>query len=104
MIDINIEFYKWVKGTEKYYANRGVGLDYLKVNNVDIEITDNPATRADYLTEKYMGSVIVWKSGFMDIQIMDIETEKMVLYEHFDCISVNEFEECLKVFFEILFM
>jgi hypothetical protein len=84
-------FYKW------FYDNR------TKLNNKGIqteEITKsppnpNPSVSADHTTETYMGRVTVWKSGLIDVEILDQCSAKRVYYKHFEITDENPNEEYL---------
>ncbi|OPH47377.1 hypothetical protein BC351_40190 [Paenibacillus ferrarius] len=99
---MNNKFLLWVKSKESV----------LQISNITCEIRDstaeviekkseNPCQIVFFDSGKKMGSVCVWKSGFMDIEILDFDTEKKEYYKHSDDIGLNpDFDDILREFLD----
>jgi hypothetical protein len=63
----------------------------------------NPSVCAHHSTEKKMGEVIVWKSGFIDMIIFDIQSGEQIFYKHLNLsVKYSEIENLLDEYIEKL--
>ncbi len=62
----------------------------------------NPCQVVYFYTEAHTGYVSVWRSGYMDMEILDNETEKTAYYRHLDDIRGLTFDNLLKEFFQAM--
>lgn len=56
----------------------------------------------EHMSKKCIGQISVWKSGLMDVEILDIETENRLLYEHYEVTKDTNFDDILQTYVEIM--
>lgn len=75
---MNLKFKKWLDNNRVFLYKKNI-----KVENVVTagEQSNDPSTRADFLSNKYLGCVTVWRSGSVDLEILDIEKISTVFFD-----------------------
>jgi hypothetical protein len=63
------------------------------------EKTDNPAIRVDVETSRVLGRLTVWESGNCTMEVIDIESEQMLMDEYRHLTSDN-FDNSFRSFFQ----
>lgn len=92
-------FLKWNEENKNNLAGSGITIDCILVPDGAI---NNNCIAVDYLTKKCLGRVSVWETGNIDVEILDIESEKSLLYEHYEGDDQSDFEKLLSKFFRVL--
>lgn len=92
-------FLKWNEENRVKLDKIGITIEQIIAND---EPSDNRGIAVDYLSKICLGRVSVWESGDVDIEILDINSEEVLLYEHFDSLKTVDFHELLKGFFVIM--
>jgi len=92
-------FLQWNEENHKALNNMGVTIDQILMSK---EPTNNVCVAIDYLSKACLGRVSVWESGNIDIEILDIDSEKVLLYEHYDFDKSPDFWNLLKDYFNIM--
>lgn len=91
-------------------------MDWLKANNMMLfdmgieteNIRESPEDSLDQsitveqASEKCLGQVSVWKSGLIDVEVLEIESESTVLYEHHELDENVDYGSILKKYFEAM--
>lgn len=96
---MNMKFKKWIEDNKKRLSKKNI-----KVENVvsSGEQSNDPSTRADFFSSKYLGCVTVWKSGNVDVEILDIEKISTVFFDN-NKVDINtDFDRFLENFFNKL--
>lgn len=91
-------FSKWVQETKEYYEDRGISVDYIKINDEG----DESSAVVDYITSNSLARITVLRRGFADLEILDIDTEQNVYYKHFEINKEVNWVDLLSEFFSIL--
>jgi radical SAM superfamily enzyme YgiQ (UPF0313 family) len=90
--------------------------EWLKENNMKLlamgieteNIRESPEDSLDqgltveHVSKKCLGQISIWKSGLMDIEVLEIETESRMLYEHHELDENVDFSVILNHYFEIM--
>lgn len=45
---------------------------------------DEPCARIDQSTEVCIGRICAWRNGAIDLEVLDIETEKQLMIAHYE--------------------
>lgn len=92
-------FLEWIKEIRDGLEEKGIMTDHINVTSNDVP---NPSTIVDHSTQYCMGRVSVWETGQMDVEVLHIDTEKTLLYEHYNLEKKNEFSKALRKYFGVL--
>lgn len=92
-------FLQWNEENHKRLDKMGITIDQIIEND---EPTDNNGMAVDYLSEICLGRVSVWQSGDVDIEILDISSEEVLLYKHYDSLKIVDFDKLLQEFFDVM--
>ena len=93
------EFFKWVEAKRDELEQLGITTGNI---NVTDRIVPNPSTSVDHFSQACIGRVSVWETGQMDTEVMHIETEKRLLFEHFELDLDPEYDKILRDYFQVL--
>ena len=99
---MNKKFLEWARKRKNYLLQVGISSEIPDFEQAieDKKLT-NPCQTVYYDSEARIGSVSVWQSGCMDIEIIDCVTEEIEYYRHFDKIKSSiAFDNILEEFFE----
>ena len=124
---INTIFLQWIDSKQKDFLKAGIVIDGVYTNfqveknfsdsigitinyfngvePIDINQTDiyDFATSLDFSTNKFLGRICVWGSEQMDIEILDINMEKTILYDYYELKEEKvDFDNYLSKYIEIL--
>ncbi len=80
---------------------------YLDQNGVSVIIkrsapSDNNSTRADFDTSNGIGKITLWESGDCDFELLDVNTEKTILWENQMIHSTDKLDEAINIFIDKL--
>lgn len=56
----------------------------------------------EHISKSCLGQISIWKSGLMDIEIIDIETENRLLYEHHEFEQTPNFDDLLHKYIRMM--
>lgn len=70
-------FYKWFNDNKTKLNNKGIQTEKISKSIPN----PNPSVIADHTTETHMGRVTVWKSGLIDMEILDQSSAETVFYK-----------------------
>ncbi len=96
---MDIKFKQWAKGTAKILLNKGITTD--NVINAGQE-SNNSSTRVDHMTDNCLGRITVWKSGDINMEVLDVETSDTILFENYTMEEHAKFETYLEEYFRVL--
>lgn len=71
---------------------KGYGFVY---NLTYCEPTEDPTMRLDFESPLHFGRVTAWESGACDLEVIEIQTGKVVFFEHHELSSESEFHNIL---------
>ena len=96
---MNIKFKEWLEKNKENLCKKNI-----KVENVvnSGEQSNDPSTRADFFSNKYLGCVTVWRSGSIDIEILDIEKISTVFFDNRKIDINTDLDSFLEDFFDKL--
>ncbi len=92
-------FLQWNEENRKKLDKMGITIDQIIEND---EPTDNDGVAVDYLSEICLGRVSVWESGDVDMEILNISSEEVLLYKHYDSLMIVDFNKLLQEFFDVM--
>ena len=92
-------FLQWNEENRKKLDKMGITIDQIIKND---EATDNDGIAVDYLSEICLGRVSVWESGDVDMEILNINSEEVLLYKHYDSLKTVGFNQLLQEFFDVM--
>jgi hypothetical protein len=98
---MHLIFKTWLERKADMIIAMGISVDSIKITSGMGELP-NPAIVVDHSMHSRIGQIIVWKSGFMDIEIFDINSGNRLLWQHEDLRDAPIFENILKTYFQIL--
>lgn len=75
-------FYKWFNDHKEKLQNIGIQTDLIEKSTQFSN--PNLSVFADHLTDTKFGRVTVWKSGFINMEILDIQSEELIFFKHLD--------------------
>lgn len=75
---MNLNFKKWIEDNKKNLYEKNIVVKNIVTSG---EKSNDPSTRADFFSAKYLGCVTVWKSGSIDIEVLDIEKISTVFFD-----------------------
>lgn len=91
-------FLNWNKKNKDVLEHVGITIDYIS----NLKEENNDSIAIDYLTKRCIGRVSVWATGYIDVEILDIDSERSLLYEHYECDNQMDYGKLLSHFFQIL--
>jgi aminopeptidase C len=98
---MNKLFLQWAKEHTKELVERGIVSEIPDLTRGIVEKKlQNPCQVVYYYSDTHVGYVSVWRTGIMDMEILNFETEKLEYYRHFDEIKNLSFENILEEFFQ----
>lgn len=92
-------FLKWNEENQNTFAQEGITIDHIMIPDED---NDDNCVAIDYLTKNCLGRVSVYEAGDVEVEILDVDSEESLLYEHYECDSQTDFESLLGIFFSVL--
>ncbi|WP_402876306.1 hypothetical protein [Paenibacillus illinoisensis] len=71
---------------------------------VNEQYIPDPSTGFGHESECAMGQVTVWESGQMEYEVVNIETEELILWKYIEQIQEDnpDFDKLLHVYFQVL--
>jgi hypothetical protein len=73
-------FYKWFNENKASLVNKGIQTEEIKQSVPNT----NPNVVAEYTTDMRIGRVTVWKSGLIDMEILEQSSMETVFYRHLE--------------------
>ena len=96
----NNYFNEWLVLNSHRVAQMGI-VQNISVNEGVGELP-NPTVVVEHSSGQRIGQVIVWESGFIDFEVMNIKTGELILWEHRDLEGQPNFDNILGKYFELL--
>lgn len=90
---------EWLNENKLKLLEMGIETENVRVspdNSIDQAVT------VEQLSKTCIGQVSIWRSGLIDIEILDIETERRLLYEHYELTQVPDFNKLFKKYIKIM--
>jgi len=72
------KFHKWFTDNKTALENKGIQTDEIKQSVPN----SNPSIFAEHTTDTRIGRVTVWKSGLIDMEILEQSSMETVFYRH----------------------
>lgn len=99
---IRNKFKQWAESRIDKLNVDSISSEFIK-HKIDESRVPNPSTGVIHESENCIGQVIVWESCQMEYEVVNIETEEMILWKYIEKVSNDsDFNEILKVYFEVL--
>ncbi|QMV41317.1 immunity protein TriTu family protein [Cohnella cholangitidis] len=97
------KFQQWVESKKSELEAVSVAMEYVMHKNPDERRIPDPSTGVIYESERCLGQVIVWKSRQMEYEVVNIDSEEMILWKYIGRLPDEpDFNEILKQFFDVL--
>lgn len=96
---MNKRLIEWLRTNNTILVDMGIETENVRESPVD---SLDQGVTFEHASEKCLGQVSVWKSGLMDIEVLEIESESRVLYEHHELDENVDFGSILKRYFEAM--
>lgn len=71
----------WIKEYQDSLMKKGITTD--EIFNTGDSVNE-PCTRIDQSTEICIGRICAWRNGIIDLEVLDIETEKQLMMAHYE--------------------
>lgn len=98
---MHLSFKKWIEDKSAELLTNGIKTIIVRFIEPDGELAD-PVIVVEHLASEYMGEVMVWQSGNMDFEVLEVDSGKMILWQHKELECESEFEDALKEYFDVL--
>ncbi|WP_156487451.1 immunity protein TriTu family protein [Neobacillus novalis] len=94
-------FYRWFNDHKEKLQKMGIQTDLISKSIQSCN--PNPSIFVDHLTSTRGGRVTVWKSGFIDMEILDIQSVELIFFKHLDLtVEYSDIENLLDEYIEKL--
>ncbi|OAB38298.1 hypothetical protein PMSD_08030 [Paenibacillus macquariensis subsp. defensor] len=100
---IRNKFKQWANSNIEELRIVNILTELVKHNNIDESHLPNPSTGIIHESKSCLGQVIVWESHQMEYEVLNIETEEMILWKYIEKIADEpNFDDILKDYFQVL--
>ncbi|BBH20450.1 hypothetical protein Back11_17950 [Paenibacillus baekrokdamisoli] len=100
---IRKKFKQWADSNIEELRIVNISTEFVKHNNIDESRVPNPSTGIIHESESCLGQVIVWESHQMEYEVVNIETEEMILWKYIEKIAGEpNFDDILNEYFQVL--
>ncbi|NLV37378.1 MAG: hypothetical protein GXY17_11980 [Clostridiaceae bacterium] len=96
---MNKRVIEWLRANNIILDNMGIQTENIRESPKD---SIDQGVTVEHASEKCLGQISIWESGLMDIEVVEIESESRVLYEHYELDQNADFTDILKQYFEIM--
>ncbi|QEH70631.1 hypothetical protein QTL86_22690 [Cellulosilyticum sp. ST5] len=72
---------KWIEKNRYKLEEIGITTDEIITTSEEVEL---PCIRVDQSTDKCIGRICVWKDGTIDLEVLDIQTERRLMFAHYE--------------------
>jgi hypothetical protein len=98
---MNEVFLQWAKEHEKDLLERGIVSEIPDLSKEVLEKKlQNPCQVVYFYSKTHLGFVSVWKSGIMDMEILNAENSNLEFYQHIDDVTKMNMDDILESFFK----
>lgn len=77
---MNEIFYKWLNENQVRLGKKGIQTQNISKSPQN----PNPSVFTDHYYVNKLGRITVWKSGIIDMEILDEQSEETVFHKHFE--------------------
>lgn len=88
---------KWINENRNKLVEGGIITDEIVVTSEEIE---KPCIRVDQSTDKCIGRICAWSDGTIDLEVLDIQTEKRLMIAHYE--EQNEIECFIQPYIKVM--
>lgn len=100
---IRCKFQKWAEGNLECLRNNNISTEFVKPDIDEVELLAKPFIGIINESQNCMGQIIVYKSREMDCEVIDIQTEELLLFEYHEDIKDDiDFNKVLSTYFTVL--
>jgi hypothetical protein len=97
------KFQLWAENKKNELEEESIKMEYVKHKNPDESRIPDPSTGISYESENCLGQVTVWKSRQIEYEVVNIDTEEMILWKYIERLPDEpDFNEILEQFFHVL--
>lgn len=96
---MNKLFMEWLNENKEKLRQIGIQTESIKESPVS---SLNQGVTIENISKNCLGQVSVWHSGLMDIEVLEIETESRLLYEHYEFSQAPDFSKVLQKYVKIM--
>ncbi|MCQ6564117.1 immunity protein TriTu family protein [Paenibacillus mendelii] len=97
------KFKYWVEKSKGELENSLITTEFIKYKTLDESLIPDPSTGIIHESKNCFGQVIVWESGQMEYEVLNIRTEEMILWRYFEKVPDEpDFDNILAEYFFVL--
>ncbi|MFC9709233.1 hypothetical protein ACFTRD_13885 [Paenibacillus sp. NPDC056933] len=95
---------QWAEQYAERLQSLGISTERVKAESVGPHLIPDPSTGFIHESKYALGQVTVWESKQMEYEVVNIETEELILWKYVERIESDEpdFNEMLSEYFEVL--
>lgn len=101
---IRKQFNQWAEQKAGPLRTLHITTESVNHGHVDEHYIPDPSTGFVHESEYAMGQVTVWESRQMEVEVVNIETEELILWKYIEQIEdeTPDFDELLQGYFQVL--
>lgn len=101
---IRNQFNQWARCQVERLQSLGISTEQAKQGDVDEQLIPDPSTGFVHESVYAIGQVTFWASKQMEYEVVNIETEELLLWEYVENVEDDEpdFDEILRPYFDVL--
>ncbi|WP_336780363.1 hypothetical protein [Paenibacillus illinoisensis] len=101
---IRKQFNQWAELKAGQLQRLHITTEQVNHGRVNEQYIPNPSTGVVHESECAMGQVTVWESGQMEYEVINIETEELILWKYIEQIQEEapDFDKLLQIYFQLL--
>ncbi|MFS0871951.1 hypothetical protein [Paenibacillus xylanilyticus] len=102
---IRKQFNQWAEHHAECLQSLGITTEQVKHGDVDEQLVPDPSIGFVHESEYAIGQVTVWESNQMEYEVVNIETEELILWKYVEKVDDDEnldFDGLLQQYFRVL--
>lgn len=98
------KFRQWAEQKAGQLQRLNITTEPVNHGHVNEQDIPDPSTGFVHESECAMGQVTVWESGQMEYEVINIETEELILWKYIEQIQEEtpDFDKLLQIYFQVL--
>ncbi len=98
------KFRQWAEQKAGQLQRLNITTEPVNHGHVNEQDIPDPSTGFVHESECAMGQVTVWESGQMEYEVINIETEELILWKYIEHIQEEtpDFDKLLQIYFQVL--
>ena len=96
---MNIVFYRWFEKNHDLFSRNEIVTENIRHSP---EGSPVPCVTLEQESAFSLGQISVWETGGMDVEVVNTQSEKVILFEHHELQVNSDFEAILGRYFEAM--